>query len=83
MGIAHNTQLLVSQCRMIRLKLKLSPLLSESSQIEVCTLLNFACSLEFPHSQYVVYRLHVYSTGLYVIQWSLLFYRSFEQNSLQ
>jgi hypothetical protein len=46
-------QLLVSQCRMIRLKLKFLPLLSESSQIEVCTLSDFACSLEFRHSQYV------------------------------
>lgn len=75
--------LLVSQGRMIRLKLKLLPLLSEPSQIEVCTLLSSACSLEFPHTECVVYRLHVYSTGPYVIQWLVLFYRSFEQNNLQ
>lgn len=60
-------QLLVSQCRMIRLKLRLLPLLSEPSQIQVCTLLSSACSLEFPHTQYVIYRLHVYSTGSYVM----------------
>lgn len=66
-------QLIVLQCRMMRLKLKLLPLLSEPSHIEVCALLSSACSLEFPHTQCVVYRLRVYSAVSYVIQWPSCF----------